>query len=95
MQGSDLKTGNVGVFNTSKECLDSRSKIAKPSSPSNELEHSIVEKDRAERTKCLAGEEIVTPTLENHKGSNPSMAKAFLVSYQDDSNEANSVSDMP
>ncbi|XP_062181813.1 ASI1-immunoprecipitated protein 2-like [Phragmites australis] len=91
MQRSDQNIGNMDVLDPSKECLDSRpmSKTIELASSTNGQGDSTVDKDNAERTKCLSDEEIVTPELDNLKGPSPSMAKECLILNVDNSDEAN------
>jgi hypothetical protein len=61
------------------------------SSPSNELEDVAVQKNSAERTRCLVDEETNTPSMENLIVLQPSMTN--LVSDEGDSDKASRISD--
>ncbi|KAL6658364.1 hypothetical protein ACP70R_003950 [Stipagrostis hirtigluma subsp. patula] len=88
MQGSDLNLGNLDVLDPVKECLGSRSMSNTVQSSSYEQGSSSVDKDSLERRKSLADKEIVSPALDNLKGSaSSSMAKECLA--VDNSDEAN------
>ncbi|XP_047087650.1 uncharacterized protein LOC124699378 [Lolium rigidum] len=93
IQGSDLKTGSAHVLNPLKQSLGSWSMVPMRSSPSNELEDVAVQKNSAERTRCLVDEETNTPSMENLIVLQPSMTNEFLVSDEGDSDKASRISD--
>ncbi|KAL6640375.1 hypothetical protein ACP70R_021498 [Stipagrostis hirtigluma subsp. patula] len=79
MQGSDLNLGNLDVLDPVNECLSSRSMSKTVQSSLYEQGSSSVDKDSLERRKSLANKEIVSPALDNLKGSaSSSMAKECL-----------------